>query len=173
MPRSIEARRAWQREHAAELAAASAAWRAANPERQREIAIKSYRKNREKHRERDKVRWQKYKIRIKEADRSRHLCHPELGLFYGAKARAKKLNLSFTIEKKDIVMPEFCPVLGIRLCPAIGRQRQNSPTLDRINNSLGYEKGNVIVVSWRANQLKSDASLEEMQVMASFYRRYM
>lgn len=45
----------------------------------------------------------------------------------------------------------------------------NSPTLDRIRPDLGYVKGNVIVISGRANRIKSDATIEELRDIASFY----
>jgi hypothetical protein len=44
-----------------------------------------------------------------------------------------------------------------------------SPELDRIVPSLGYVKGNVLVVSRRANRIKTDATVEELQQVASFY----
>lgn len=45
----------------------------------------------------------------------------------------------------------------------------NSPNLDRIVNALGYVKGNVIVVSARANRLKSDSTLDELRKLIEFY----
>jgi hypothetical protein len=32
-----------------------------------------------------------------------------------AKARAKRMNLSFELERGDIIIPDICPVLGIKL----------------------------------------------------------
>lgn len=39
----------------------------------------------------------------------------------------------------------------------------NAPSIDRFDNNKGYEKGNVAVISWRANNLKRDATLDELQ----------
>lgn len=91
-------------------------------------------------------------------------------MFNSAKYRAKKKGLSFTITKDDIVIPEFCPVFGIRLetSPEVGRS-DASPSLDRIDNSEGYVKGNVIVVSWLANRIKSDATVEQLRIVTDFY----
>ena len=72
-----------------------------------------------------------------------------------AKGRAKQNNLPFNIELEDIVVPEICPILDIPLEFHKGRLQYNSPTLDRINNELGYVKGNVKVISHRANFLKN------------------
>lgn len=48
----------------------------------------------------------------------------------------------------------------------------NSPSLDKIVPELGYVKGNIVVVSLRANQIKSDATIEELQAVAKFYNRF-
>ena len=41
--------------------------------------------------------------------------------------------------------------------------------MDRRDNSIGYTPENVVVVSWRANRIKSDASAAELQKLANFY----
>jgi hypothetical protein len=73
----------------------------------------------------------------------------------------------------DILIPSKCPVLGIPLMPNIGggRQDDHSPTLDRIIPGKGYVPGNVVVVSWRANRIKSDATIEELKKVARFYSK--
>lgn len=50
-----------------------------------------------------------------------------------------------------------------------GAIAENAPSIDRIRNDVGYIKSNILVVSWRANRLKGDASLAEMQALAAFY----
>jgi hypothetical protein len=84
-----------------------------------------------------------------------------------AKYRAKQKGLDFTIEQKDITIPDKCPLLGILLeCHrGKGSQQGNSPSLDRIDPTKGYIKGNVWVISNRANTLKNDASLQELQTL--------
>ena len=42
-------------------------------------------------------------------------------------------------------------------------------SVDRIDNKKGYDKDNVIVVSKKANQIKSNATLKEMYMVADFY----
>jgi hypothetical protein len=88
----------------------------------------------------------------------RIICH-------NAKKRAKHINVDFNLTKQDIIIPEFCPVFGIKLEVSSDYQGPGSPTLDRINNDLGYTKENVIIVSWKANTLKRDASLIEMKLL--------
>lgn len=78
------------------------------------------------------------------------------------KSRAKKFGLDCNLTIEDIVIPVTCPVLGIILGETPeGKAADNSPSVDRLDNSRGYVKGNIHVISWRANRLKSDATLEE------------
>ena len=101
--------------------------------------------------------------------------NPERVMWLAAKNRAAKDGREFNIEITDIVIPEHCPVLGIPLLRApslnkIGwREKDSRASLDRIDNSKGYVKGNVVVVSYRANRLKADASLAELQQIVAFY----
>lgn len=68
---------------------------------------------------------------------------------------------------KDIVIPDNCPVLGISLRSVYGeKQHDGSPTLDRFVPSLGYVKGNVSVISRKANTMKSNGSLVEILQLA-------
>ncbi|WP_209021492.1 hypothetical protein, partial [Proteus mirabilis] len=87
-----------------------------------------------------------------------------LALVRQAKRRAARKGLPFDLTSDDIVVPDFCPALGIPLYRAVGRKAQgpNSPTLDRIEPDLGYVRGNVRVISARANQIKSDATPSEL-----------
>lgn len=82
-----------------------------------------------------------------------------------AKSRARMKNLPFDLGVADIIVPEFCPILGIKLKKDGGRRKHSSPSLDRKEPKLGYVKNNIRVISWRANDLRADATLEEMQLL--------
>lgn len=97
---------------------------------------------------------------IKEKQNRRN--NPEYYIYHHAKIRAKKKGIEFNIELEDIIVGDTCPVLGIPLF-VMERQGHNSPTLDRIDNTKGYIKGNVEVISWRANNIKSDSNLAEIE----------
>ena len=88
---------------------------------------------------------------------------PTVGMLTAARARAKTQNVPFNITIEDIVVPEYCPVLGIKLEFNVNLSKDNSPTLDKIIPELGYIKGNIAVISKRANTIKSNASYEEIQ----------
>ena len=94
---------------------------------------------------------------------------PERLLLKMAKYRAKKYNLDFDLSLEDIKIPSMCPVLGIPLVPFSGRCSRNSPTIDRIDSSRGYVKDNILVVSFRANSLKNNATVDELRRIADFY----
>jgi hypothetical protein len=88
---------------------------------------------------------------------------PELLLLRSAKARAKTKGLAFNIEVQDIKIPEYCPIANIKLQVAKGQQTGASPTLDRIDSSKGYIKGNVAVISHRANSAKRDLTFDDIE----------
>jgi hypothetical protein len=81
---------------------------------------------------------------------------PRSSMLCRAKYRAKQKDLDFNITKEDIVIPDICPLLGTPM---------KSPSLDRIIPSKGYIKGNVWVISNRANTLKNDASIQELELL--------
>lgn len=93
---------------------------------------------------------------------------PEMMLWYKAKARAKKQGTPFNITPEDLTIPQVCPVLGIPLIHGKGAQRNNSPSVDRKIPALGYVEGNVQVISWRANDLKKNGTLEEFRRLIAY-----
>lgn len=95
---------------------------------------------------------------------------PAKRMFDHAKARAKKLGLQFNLSPGDITIPTLCPVLGIPLFRGTGRLHEGSPTLDRFVPVLGYVQGNVCVISHKANRIKTDATLLELEAVTSWMR---
>lgn len=87
-------------------------------------------------------------------------------LYNSAKARAKQRNEEFSITIDDIVIPDVCPIFGIPLEYHRGIKQDNSYSLDRIDSNKGYIKGNVWVISLRANRIKNDSTPEELRLIA-------
>lgn len=89
-----------------------------------------------------------------------------------AKHRALRTGLEFSITESDIVIPNVCPVFGVPLAfgAVRGEPMNYSPSIDRIDSSKGYIKGNVWVISTRANRLKSDATLNELELLVGALR---
>jgi hypothetical protein len=89
-----------------------------------------------------------------------------------AKRRAEKRGVPCTITVELLLTLRArstrCPALGLELKYADGPRAPNSASLDCIHPALGYIPGNVIVVSHRANTIKSDATAEELQRVADF-----
>lgn len=81
-----------------------------------------------------------------------------------AQQRSKNQNIEFDIEIDDIIIPTTCPILNIPMVAHSGRSggKKHSPSLDRINPELGYTKGNIMVISHLANQMKSHANPSEL-----------
>jgi len=90
--------------------------------------------------------------------RQKKIKHPEWILWDGAKTRAASKGLDFTILPEDIFIPDVCPYLKT----PFEYGTRYAMSLDRINNDLGYVKGNIEVISRKANSMKNDASVEEL-----------
>mgnify|MGYP000591400501 CR=1 FL=1 len=84
--------------------------------------------------------------------------------------RGRKRKLDVTIQEKDLQQPNYCPVLGI---PLVYNNKikfcDNSASVDRIDNTKGYIPGNVHVISFKANRLKSNATSEELMKVATYF----
>jgi hypothetical protein len=102
--------------------------------------------------------------------------HPNRAMLIRVKSRAKKEGTPFNLELSDIVIPTHCPILGTPLSlpqaddnRASGRgPNWNSASLDKINPSLGYVKGNVQVISNLANTMKSMATKDQLLTFAAW-----
>jgi hypothetical protein len=93
------------------------------------------------------------------------------------KYRAKQRGIPFDLTLEDISIPKTCPVLGIEIRqlsvdddPKKG-YHPNAPSIDRIIPELGYVKNNVRVISARANLLKSDATISELELVLNDLKR--
>ncbi len=82
-------------------------------------------------------------------------------MFNNARHRALRKGMEFSITLDDIVIPEFCPVL---------KTPMESPSIDRIDNSKGYTKKNICVISNRANRLKQDSTIEELEAILAYMK---
>lgn len=126
--------------------------------------------------QKNKQRWAKYrkplktpeeKLAAKLVRQEWKASHPEIYLWSTVKYRCTKENIPFDIEPVDLVIPEFCPYLGIKLTTEKGSGHlDNLASVDRIIPKLGYIKGNVEVISYKANRMKNDATINELVVFA-------
>lgn len=112
-------------------------------------------------------------------DREDHARDPVLHrlkiMLIGARRRAKEASLPFDLSL-DYLYQTFghlthCPVLGTRLDwerHAIG-PTDRSPTLDKVVPAMGYTRGNVSLVSFKANAMKRDASADELRHFCAYH----
>lgn len=103
-----------------------------------------------------------YKKSRRQADRT-------TAQFRKVRDRAKQNGIEFNLELDDIVIPDTCPVLGIPI--SRDGNMENWPSLDRINPEAGYTKDNVIVVSFLANRIKNNATVEQLGKVYNFYEQ--
>lgn len=115
--------------------------------------------------------YQKHKEHFSSISRKYKIENPERHLANTAKRRAKLKNIVYQITHEDINMNSVCPILQIPIKNGQGRWVDSSPTLDRVDNFKGYTPENILVISWRANRLKSDATLDELILLGEWAKK--
>ena len=94
-------------------------------------------------------------------------------MMHRTKSRSKIVGVPFNLDINDFETPEYCPILGIKLEYGLTGKNTRSdfvPSIDRIIPELGYVKGNIKTISFKANRLKSNATLEEVEAIAKYIR---
>jgi hypothetical protein len=89
-------------------------------------------------------------------------------MYASAKQRAKRDGVPFDIAVEDLFpFPECCPVFGVEF-DLVNPRSARTPQLDKLVPHKGYVRGNIAIISTRANRLKSDASLLELRRIADW-----
>jgi hypothetical protein len=127
-----------------------------------------YAKHRPQIRQRQKNYYAENSEKVMAQQRQALKDNPAKGLLKLAKQRCKKSGVVCTITEKDIVIPEFCPILGVKLEFGDMATRDNSPSLDRVQSELGYIPGNVAVISFKANRIKNHGTAEQHRRIADW-----
>jgi hypothetical protein len=105
--------------------------------------------------------------------------NPYQWLLTRARASAEARGLVFDIGAADLPypLPTHCPVLGCELLYTFdsptgqrGVGHACAASLDRIDSTKGYVPGNVAIISLRANVLKQDATIEELELLLHWLR---
>jgi len=94
--------------------------------------------------------------------------NPIKALLINKRAWCKRHHIDFNLQEEDIRVPELCPVLGIPLIWGGGIKSDYSPSLDRLDPHGGYTRENVQVISWRANNLKSNGTIREFEFVLQY-----
>lgn len=96
-------------------------------------------------------------------------------LLSAAKQRAKERGTEFKIKLIDFYpYPKKCPVYDFDLDYVNGTQfdRWKSPSIDRLDNTKGYTKENTNIISWKANYVKSDSTIEDLEKVVSYLTKF-
>ena len=113
--------------------ARASAWSAKNPERRKEIKD-AY----DIRRRTDPTVWAKHMVN-------------------SLRGRSKRKSIPFDLTANDLLklIPAdgLCPALGIPIIFG-GKLSRNSPSVDRLIPALGYVRGNIAIISHKANSMK-------------------
>jgi hypothetical protein len=93
-------------------------------------------------------------------------------LYNNIKSSAKKRNIPFDLTLSDLnnlSFPITCPILGMPLYFHRDKPQDDSYSFDRIDSSFGYTIDNIVVISHRANRLKSDVTPDELRALFEYY----
>lgn len=128
----------WEEQYRIRRRNALKRWKKNNPERNKEITKRSLEKQRRE--------------------------HPEKHILMRVKTRAKSRGIDFDLEVSDIIIPETCPILGIPIVafPPNGLGEPGCASVDRIDPSKGYIKGNIQIISGEANRIKNNCYKPEV-----------
>lgn len=103
----------------------------------------------------------------------RHLITPEYYMWYKTKLGVQKSKIRkhgdvhFDLEPNDIKIPQNCPYLNIPLTTDSNESHlPNYYSIDRIDSSKGYVKGNVQIISRLANTMKNNATIDQLLVFS-------
>lgn len=145
-----------------------------DPEKARAANRASSRRYREKNREKSTEQMCRWRARNPDYFRTHaiewRIRKPLNYLLNNIASRAKRLGIAFDLKADNIAVPTHCPWLGI---PLVWRSpdRDQWPSIDRKNPKGGYTLDNIEVISWRANTIKSSASLDELVRMGKIAHR--
>jgi hypothetical protein len=91
----------------------------------------------------------------------------EYVIWYRAKENSIKRGLDFNLDVEDIIIPQYCPLLGVELKYDIKDGNVDDYySIDRIDSSLGYVKGNIQIISNLANTMKNKSTKEQLITFA-------
>ena len=112
-------------------------------------------------------RYEDFKNRSREQKLQYRTDKPEKVIWLSCRNSAKRKGVDFSLEEQDIVIPKICPYLQIPITNIRGKGRIfSNPSIDRIDPTKGYVKGNIQIISDLANRMKQDATTEQLIAFA-------
>ena len=109
-----------------------------------------------------KKQWSRYT----KAFRARNPFRAKVSTF---KAKSRQLGLPFDLDEQWFVDNQgtHCPILGIEFN---ANDRNAQASVDRIIPELGYTKGNCRIISMKANRLKNNATIDELEKIIAYMK---
>ena len=107
---------------------------------------------------------ERYKENVRIRQNAARLANPEWNLVCRCRGRAKRKSITCTITEEDIKIPPSCPVCGRSISfryPGSPLDRDDYPSVDRYDSSLGYVPGNVWIICVNCNRRKQDMTGED------------
>lgn len=140
----------------------SRSWRNRNPDKVREIS-RAYTKT------------AGGKLHRANVDKKQNRNNPFARVHYSIRQRAKNNGLPYELTSTFLkeIWTGVCPVFGKPISIGYGRKDkstnpENIASLDRIDPRKGYVKGNVVWISFKANRIKNDGTLEDHVALTVF-----
>jgi hypothetical protein len=162
----------WYAKNREKALADATRWHKENPDRARTASRKHYAKNPAKRLAATRAWYDENGRAYHRAwSAAKRVSDPTLFILRNAKNRAKKLGVEFNLVREDVVIPDICPVLGLKIEKSAKGFDPCSPSLDRFDGKKGYTKCNVRVISNRANILKRDGTLDEFKQLVAYMER--
>lgn len=146
---------------------------------EKEYRKQYYQKNKEKILENSKKRWREKPDAVRKNHKDLYSTKDGrlIRLWGSIKRRCKDkgLDCDLSLEYLREIAPDFCPVFGVKLkWDGWGENNQraseDSPSVDKIDPNKGYTKDNIIIISWKANRLKSNANYEDLFIVANWLK---
>ncbi len=84
-----------------------------------------------------------------------------------AKRNARRRKCEFDLKPEDIEVPEYCMYFKTKL--SFNKKDNRKPyyySIDRIDSSKGYIKGNIQIISMMANTMKNNSTNDELLMFA-------
>lgn len=100
--------------------------------------------------------------------------NPELNMLEHVRKTSHAKGIPFNLTLDDIVIPDVCPVLGIKITNNLGKGKasDDSPSIDRMIPELGYTKGNVHIISNKANTVKLHATIDDIERIIAYMEQH-
>ena len=94
--------------------------------------------------------------------------------YYNTRQRATKLGLTFNLTKEWLITnaPSHCPLLDIELVYNADKSVENTASVDRKDSAQGYTIENCKIISFKANRIKSNASIDEITLLVKNMKDY-